>query len=62
MNGRHARDAILASGGHWMAPYMAEKVITFVVASRGRAEDEAGGETESSRGSKSSQPCSGSEL
>jgi hypothetical protein len=44
-----------------MTPGVAEEVITFVVASRGRAEEEPGGETESSWGSKSRQPCLGSE-
>ena len=46
MNGRQARDAILASGGHLMAPGVAEKVIAFVAASRGSAEEEAVGEAE----------------
>ena len=46
MDGRQARDAILASGGHLMAPGVAEKVIAFVAASRGRAEEEPVGETE----------------
>jgi hypothetical protein len=46
MNGRQALDAILASGGHLMAPGVAEKVIAFVAASRGRAEEEKAGEQE----------------
>src|SRR6516162_9624930 len=46
MNGRQARDAILASGGHLMAPGVAEQVIAFLAASRGRAEEEQVGETE----------------
>jgi len=45
MNGRQARDAILASGGHLMAPGVAEQVIAFVAASRGRAEEEPVDET-----------------
>ena len=44
MNGRQALDAILASGSHLMAPGVAESVIAFVAASRGRAEEEAVGE------------------
>src|SRR6516165_3224530 len=46
MDGRQARDAILSSGGHLMAPGVAEKVIAFVAASRGRAEEEPVGDTE----------------
>ena len=46
MDGRQARDAILASGAHLVAPGMAEKVIAFVAASRGRADEEVVGETE----------------
>jgi hypothetical protein len=46
MNGRQARDAIIASGGHLMAPGVAEKVIAFVAASRGRTEGETVGEQE----------------
>src|SRR6516165_727937 len=45
MNGRQARDAILASGGHLMAPGVAEQVIAFLAASRGRAEEEPVDET-----------------
>jgi hypothetical protein len=40
MDGRRARDAILASGGHLVAPGVAEKVIAFVAASRGRSGEE----------------------
>jgi tetratricopeptide (TPR) repeat protein len=46
MDGRQARDAILASGGHLVAPGVAEKVIAFVAASRGRTEGETVGEQE----------------
>ena len=46
MDGRQARDAILASGGHLVAPGVAQKVIAFVSASRGRTEEEPLGETE----------------
>jgi tetratricopeptide (TPR) repeat protein len=46
MDGRQARDAILASGGRLMAPGVAERVIAFVAASRGRAEEEPVGDTE----------------
>jgi len=46
MDGRQARDAILASGSHLMAPDVPEKVIAFVAASRGRSEGETVGETE----------------
>jgi tetratricopeptide (TPR) repeat protein len=41
MDGRQARDAILASGAHLVAPGVAEKVIAFVAASRGRSGKEA---------------------
>src|SRR6516162_11726205 len=46
MDGRQARDVILASGSHLMAPGVAEKVIAFVAASRGRSEGETVGERE----------------
>src|SRR6516162_5992215 len=46
MDGRQARDAILASGGHLMAPGVAEEVIAFVAASRGRSEEDVIGEQE----------------
>ena len=46
MDGRQARDAILASGSHLVAPGVAEKVIVFVAASRGRSERETLDETE----------------
>ena len=46
MDGRQARDAILASGGHLMAPGVAEQVIAFVAAGRGRSEGGTIGETE----------------
>src|SRR6516162_8172117 len=46
MDGRQARDAILATGGHLMAPGAAEKVIAFVAASRGRSEEDVIGEQE----------------
>jgi hypothetical protein len=41
MDGRQARDVILASGGHLLAPGVTEKVIAFVAASRGRSGEEA---------------------
>src|SRR6516162_1506766 len=43
MDGRQARDAILASGSRLVAPGVADKVIAFVAASRGRPEGEAVG-------------------
>jgi len=46
MNGRQARDAILASGSQLIAPGVAEKVIAFVAASRRRADEEPVGERE----------------
>jgi tetratricopeptide (TPR) repeat protein len=46
MNGRQARDAVLASGGHLMVPGVGEKVIAFVSATHGRAEEAAVGEQE----------------
>jgi hypothetical protein len=46
MDGRQARDAILDSGSHLVAPGVAEKVIAFVAASRGRMERETIGEAE----------------
>jgi hypothetical protein len=46
MNGGQARDAVLASGGHLMAPGVAKKVIAFVAATRGHAEEEEADETE----------------
>jgi hypothetical protein len=46
MDGRQARDAILVSSSHLVAPGVAEKVIGFVAASRGRTEGEAIGEAE----------------
>jgi hypothetical protein len=46
MDGRQARDAILASGSRLVAPAVAEKVIAFVAASRGRSEEETVGEVE----------------
>ena len=39
MDGRQARDAILASGSHLVAPGVAEKVIAFVAASRVRTDE-----------------------
>jgi tetratricopeptide (TPR) repeat protein len=46
MDGRQARDVILASGSHLVAPGVAEEVIAFVAASRGRAEGETVGEAD----------------
>jgi tetratricopeptide (TPR) repeat protein len=46
MNGSRARDAIVASGGRLMATGVAEKVIAFVAARRGRTEEEPVGEME----------------
>src|SRR5262249_9822019 len=46
MNGRQARDAILASGSQLIAPGVAEKVIAFVAASCRRADEEPVGERE----------------
>jgi tetratricopeptide (TPR) repeat protein len=40
MDGRQARDVILASGRHLVAPGVADKVIAFVAASRTRADGE----------------------
>jgi tetratricopeptide (TPR) repeat protein len=46
MDGRQARDVILASGSHLVAPGVAEEVIAFVAASRGRTEGETVGEAD----------------
>ena len=46
MDGRQARDAILASGSRLVAPGVADKVIAFVAVSRFRPEGETVGETE----------------
>lgn len=59
MDGRQARDAILASGGHLVAPGVAEQVIAFVAAGRGRSEGEPSGR-QSWQGSKSSRLFSAS--
>jgi hypothetical protein len=40
MDGRQARDVVLASGSHLVAPEVTEKVIAFVAASRGRSGEE----------------------
>jgi tetratricopeptide (TPR) repeat protein len=49
MDGRQARDVILAKGGHLVAPGVAEKVIAFVAASRGHSGEEAVEEGELTR-------------
>ena len=59
MDGRQARDAILASKPPRGARASAEKVIAFVAASRGRSEGETVGEAELA-GLESSRPCSAS--
>jgi tetratricopeptide (TPR) repeat protein len=49
MDGMQARDVVLRSGGHLVAPGVAERIIEFVAASRRPSADEAPGEPDLGR-------------